>query len=294
MPLADRLVDETSPETLAGHDVVCLALPHGASAEVAAALDPETVVIDCGADFRLDDSDAWQQYYGSDHAGTWPYGLPELPGQRGKLAGARRIAVPGCYPTSATLALLPAITRRLTTAEDVVVVAASGPSGAGRSLKMHLLGSELMGSASAYGVGGVHRHTPELLQNLRACGADAPSVSFTPVLVPMSRGILATCTAPLADPGIAQSEAYAAYAEAYADEPFVHLLPEGQWPQTQSVLGSNAVQLQVAVDRGARRLVAVAALDNLTKGTAGGAIQCMNLALGIPETTGLSSVGVAP
>ena len=294
VPLADRLVAETSPETLAGHDVVFLALPHGASAEVAAELDPETVVIDCGADFRLDDPTAWQQYYASDHAGTWPYGLPELPGQRGKLAGARRIAVPGCYPTTATLALLPAITRQLTTAEDVVVVAASGPSGAGRSLKTHLLGSELMGSASAYGVGGVHRHTPELLQNFRACGAAAPSVSFTPVLVPMSRGILATCTAPLADPDIAQPEAYAAYAETYAAEPFVHLLPEGQWPQTQSVLGSNAVQLQVAVDRGAGRLVAVAALDNLTKGTAGGAVQCMNLALGLPETTGLSSVGVAP
>ena len=294
VPLADRLVDETSPETLAGHDVVFLALPHGASAEVAAALDPETVVIDCGADFRLDDPDAWQQYYGSDHAGTWPYGLPELPAQRDKLVGARRIAVPGCYPTTATLALLPAITRQLTAAEDVVVVAASGPSGAGRSLKTHLLGSELMGSASAYGVGGVHRHTPELLQNFRVCGAPTPSVSFTPVLVPMSRGILATCTAPLADPDIAQSNAYAAYADAYAAEPFVHVLPEGQWPQTQSVLGSNAVHLQVAVDRGAGRLVAVAALDNLTKGTAGGAVQCMNLALGVPETTGLSSVGVAP
>ena len=167
MPLADRAVEPTSAETLAGHDVVFLALPHGASAEVAAALDPDTVVIDCGADFRLADPAAWQQFYGSPHAGTWPYGLPELPGQREKLAGARRIAVPGCYPTTATLALLPAITAGLTDASDVVIVAASGPSGAGRSLKPHLLGSELMGSASAYGVGGGHRHTPGAAAELR-------------------------------------------------------------------------------------------------------------------------------
>lgn len=294
IPLSDRLVAETLPEVLADHDVVFLALPHGASGEVAAQLHPDTVVIDSGADFRLSEADAWQKFYQSAHAGTWPYGLPELPGQRDKLAGARAIAVPGCYPTTATLALLPAITHGLTTAQDVVIVAASGPSGAGRSLKPHLLGAELMGSASAYAVGGVHRHTPELLQNFAACGAAQPSVSFTPVLVPMSRGILATCTAPLAEFGISYEQTYAAYAEAYADEPFVHLLPEGQWPQTKSVLGSNAVHVQVAVDHDAGRLVAVAVLDNLTKGTAGAAVQCMNLALGLPETTGLSTVGVAP
>ncbi len=294
VPLAGRIVGQTDAETLRGHDVVFLALPHGASAAVAEQLDPDTVVIDCGADFRLDDPLAWQQFYGSAHAGTWPYGLPELPGQRGKLVGARRIAVPGCYPTTATLALLPAITAGLTAARDVVVVAASGPSGAGRSLKPHLLGSELMGSACAYGVGGVHRHTPEMLQNFRTCGAEAPSVSFTPVLVPMSRGILATCTAPLADPTRSTADAYEAYATTYAGEPFIHLLPAGQWPQTQSVLGSNAVHLQVTVDQAAGRLVAVAALDNLTKGTAGGAVQCMNLALGLPESTALSTVGVAP
>ena len=293
-PLADRVVQETTPETLAGHDVVFLALPHGASGAVAAQLDPDTLVVDCGADFRLSDSAAWQHYYNSPHAGTWPYGLPELPGQRERLAAARAIAVPGCYPTTATLALLPAITAGLTDAHDVVVVAASGPSGAGRALKPHLLAAELMGSASAYGVGGVHRHTPEMLQNFAACGAEAPTVSFTPVLVPMSRGILATCTAPLRSDSTTQAETYAAYAEAYLHEPFVHLLPEGQWPQTQSVLGSNAVHVQVAVDRNAGRLIAVAALDNLTKGTAGGAVQCMNLALGLPETTGLTSVGVAP
>ena len=293
-PLADRLVAETTPEALVGHDVVFLALPHGASAALATELHPDTVVIDCGADFRLEDAEAWQQFYGSPHAGTWPYGLPELPGQRGKLSGARTIAVPGCYPTAATLALLPAITEGLTDAHDSVIVAASGPSGAGRALKPNLLGAELMGSASVYGVGGVHRHTPELLQNFRTCGAERPSVSFTPVLVPMSRGILATCTTPLLDPGLTTDQAYAVYATEYADEPFVHLLPQGQWPQTQSVLGANTVHIQVAVDPAAGRLVAVAALDNLTKGTAGGAVQCMNLALGLSETTGLPLVGVAP
>jgi N-acetyl-gamma-glutamyl-phosphate reductase len=294
VPLADRLIEPTSVETLSGHDVVFLALPHGASAEVATDLSPHTLVIDCGADFRLADPDAWQTFYGSVHAGTWPYGLPELPGQREKLAGARRIAVPGCYPTTATLALLPAIAAGLTDASDVVIVAASGPSGAGRALKSHLLGSELMGSASAYGVGGMHRHTPELVQNFAICGAPAPRVSFTPVLVPMSRGILATCTTVVPDPLLTTEDAYAAYAEAYAGEPFVHLLPAGQWPQTQSVLGANAVHVQVVVDQAAHRLVAVAALDNLTKGTAGGAVQCMNLALGLPERTGLTTIGVAP
>jgi N-acetyl-gamma-glutamyl-phosphate reductase len=292
--LSDRLVAETSKEVLVGHDVVFLALPHGASAEVAAQLHSDTVVIDCGADFRLEEAEAWQRFYQSTHAGSWPYGLPELPGQRDKLVGARAIAVPGCYPTAATLALLPAITHGLTKAQDVVVVAASGPSGAGRSLKPHLLGAELMGSASAYSVGGVHRHIPELLQNFAACGASDPSVSFTPVLVPMSRGILATCTAPVAEPGISHDQVYAGYAEVYADEPFVQLLPEGQWPQTKSVTGSNAVQVQVTVDHDAGRLVAIAVLDNLTKGTAGAAIQCMNLALGLPETTGLTTIGVAP
>jgi len=293
VPLADRTVLETAAETLADHDVVFLALPHGTSAAVAESLGPETVVIDCGADFRLTDAAAWQQFYGSAHSGSWPYGLPELPGQRDKLTGARRVAVSGCYPTTATLALLPAIRHGLTDANDTVVVAASGPSGAGRSLKPHLLGSELMGSATAYGVGGGHRHVPELLQNFRACGAEQPTVSFTPVLVPMSRGILATCSAPLAD-GRGLVDVLAAYHEDLDPEPFVHLLPEGSWPQTQSVLGSNAVHVQVAVDVAAGRLVAVAALDNLTKGTAGGAVQCMNLALGLPETTGLSTVGVAP
>lgn len=293
LPLSDRIVADTTPENLAGHDVVFLALPHGTSGAVAEQLGDDVLVIDAGADFRLASSADWERYYGSPHAGTWPYGLPELPGQRDVLSAAKRIAVPGCYPTTVTLALLPALTAGLIDGSDVVVVAASGPSGAGKSLRVNLLGAELMGSASAYGVGGVHRHVPELLQNFRLLGAAEPSVSFTPVLVPMSRGILATCTAPLPkqiDVDVVRD----AFAAAYADEPFVYVLPEGIWPQTQSILGSNAVQIQVAVDADAGRLVVVAALDNLTKGTSGGAVQCLNLACGFEETTGLSTIGVAP
>jgi len=292
LPLADRVLAETTVETLRGHDVVFLALPHGESGAVAARLGDDTVVIDCGADFRLADPAAWARFYGGDHAGTWPYGLPELPGQREVLRTATRIAVPGCYPTVSSLTLAPAVAAGLVE-PDVVVVAASGTSGAGKAPKPHLLGSEVMGNASAYGVGGVHRHTPEITQNLSALVDGTVRVSFTPLLVPMSRGILATCSARLTGDTTA-AEAYDVYARAYADEPFVHVLAPGQWPQTKSVTGSNAVHLQVAVDEDARRLVAVGAVDNLAKGTAGAAVQCMNLALGLDEGLGLTTVGVAP
>jgi len=293
VPLADRVLEETTVEVLSGHDVVFLALPHGESAQYAAALGDDAVVIDCGADFRLTDPAMWERFYGSAHAGSWPYGLPELPGQREVLRGARRIAVPGCYPTVATLALAPAVAAGVAQPDDLVVVAASGTSGAGKAAKAHLLGSEVMGSVSAYGVGGTHRHTPEIVQNLSALTEGEVKVSFTPVLVPMPRGILATCTASVA-PGAGPGDVRAAYEKAYADEPFVHLLPEGQWPTTKAVLGSNSVHLQVTVDEAAGRMVAVGAVDNLAKGTAGAAVQCMNLALGLPETTGLTTVGVAP
>jgi N-acetyl-gamma-glutamyl-phosphate reductase len=292
LPFADFVVQPSDAASLAGYDVVVLALPHGESAGIAAQLPDDTVVIDCGADHRLNDPAAWARWYGGEHAGSWPYGLPELPGQREKLTGATRIAVPGCYPTSVTLAMAPALAAGLIE-PDVVVVAASGTSGAGKSAKPHLLGSEVMGSASAYGVGGVHRHTPEMIQNLSQAAGAQVSVSFTPTLVPMSRGILATCSAKL-QPGVDAESARAAYAKAYVDEPFVHLLPEGQWPTTAQVLGANTVALQIAVDADSGRLVVVAAVDNLTKGTGGAALQCANLALGIPETTGLPLVGVAP
>lgn len=290
--LADRDVVATSTENLAGHDVVFLALPHGASAEVAAELGDETLIVDCGADFRLTDPAQWLKYYGSDHAGSWPYGMPELPGQRGVLADTKRIAVPGCYPTCVTLSLLPALTAGLIDGHDVTVAAASGTSGAGKSAKTHLLASEVMGSMSAYGVGGMHRHTPEILQNMALLGAATPSVSFTPMLAPMSRGILAVVTAPIS--GHSTAEVQQAYQDAYANEPFCTALPTGQWPASKSVLGSNGFQVQVTVDEAAGRMVAVGTLDNLTKGTAGAAIQSMNLALGLPETTGLSAIGVAP
>ncbi|WP_410574579.1 N-acetyl-gamma-glutamyl-phosphate reductase [Amycolatopsis sp. cmx-4-61] len=292
VPLADRVLAETTPETLAGHDIVFLALPHGHSAAIAAQLGPDVLVVDLGADHRLADAGDWQRWYGGDHAGQWPYGLPELPGAREELAGTKRIAVPGCFPTGGSLALAPAFAAGLIE-PDVTIVAVTGTSGAGKSLKPNLLGSEVMGSASAYGVGGAHRHTPEFVQNLSAVAGERVTVSFTPVLAPMPRGILTTASAPLKD-GVDEAAARAAYEKAYDAEPFVQLLPAGAWPTTASTLGSNNTQLQVTVDTGARRLVVVAAIDNLTKGTAGGAVQSMNLALGLPETTGLSTVGVAP
>ncbi|MCX4910184.1 N-acetyl-gamma-glutamyl-phosphate reductase [Streptomyces sp. NBC_00878] len=292
LPLADHVLQETTSEVLAGHDVVFLALPHGQSAAVAEQLGPDVLVVDMGADFRLKDAADWERFYGSAHAGTWPYGLPELPGARAALEGSKRIAVPGCYPTAVSLALFPAYAASLAEPE-AVIVAASGTSGAGKSPKAHLLGSEVMGSMSPYGVGGVHRHTPEMIQNLGAAAGEPVTVSFTPTLAPMPRGILATCTAK-ARAGVTAESVRAAYEKAYADEPFTHLLPEGQWPATASVYGSNAVQVQVAFDAAAHRIIAISAIDNLTKGTAGGAVQSMNIALGLDEATGLSTIGVAP
>jgi N-acetyl-gamma-glutamyl-phosphate reductase len=293
VPLADRLVEPTDLQHLSGHDIVFLALPHGASAEIAAELGPGVLVVDCAADHRLVDPAKWQQYYGSEHAGSWPYGLPELPGQREKLAGSKRIAVPGCNPTASTLALLPAVTAGLIDTDDIVVVLATGPSGAGKKLAVSYLAAEIMGSATPYQVGGIHRHTPEMEQNLIACGATDPHVSFTPVLVPMARGILATCTARLST-DVTAEEVYAAYRTAYQAEPFIHLLPQGVWPQTQATLGANTAHVQAGVDQHTDRLVAIAAIDNLAKGTAGAAVQCTNIALGLDETLGLTTIGVAP
>ncbi len=290
LPLAERVLEPTDPEVLAGHDVVFLALPHGHSAALAEDLGPDTVVIDCGADFRITDPAAWQRFYGSKHAGSWPYGLPELPGSRERLRGATRVAVPGCYPTAALLALFPALAAGL--AEPAVtVVAVSGTSGAGRAAKVDLLASEVIGSARAYNIAGAHRHTPEIAQGLQAVSGRAVTVSFTPVLIPTVRGILATCTAPTA---ASISEIRSAYETAYDAEPFVHLLPAGRLPRTGSVIGSNAAHLAVEVDSDAGVLVAVCAIDNLVKGTAGAAIQSMNLALDWPEALGLSTVGLAP
>lgn len=298
-PLADRVLQPTSAQTLAGHDVVVLALPHGASGPLAAELGEQTLVLDCGADHRLTDAMAWQAFYGSPHAGSWPYGLPELihagtgKQQRENLRTARRIAVPGCNVTAVTLAAQPGLAAGVIEAADLVAVLANGYSGAGKAAKTHLLAAEGLGSAVPYAVAGTHRHVPEIEQNLKIAGAEQVRISFTPTLVPMSRGILATVSAPLA-PGVDPARVRSAWEEHCAGEPFVHLLPPGQWPSTAATAGSNAAHVQVAYDERAGRVVIVCALDNLGKGTAGGAIQSMNLALGLPEGLGLPVTGVAP
>ena len=293
----DLVLEPTTAASLRGHDVVFLALPHGASAALAVSLPEDVVVVDCGADYRLSDAEAWHAFYGSQHAGTWPYGLPELPirggSVRDELKGAIRIAVPGCYPTACSLALAPGFAAGLLEPNDVVIVAASGTSGAGKGLKPHLLGSEVMGSMSPYGVGGGHRHTPEIRQNLALAAGEPVTLSFTPTLAPMARGILATCTARVTA-GTTAEGLRAAWEDAYGGEPFVHVLPQGQWPRTADVLGANVAQVQLTLDESVGRAVVVAAIDNLTKGTAGGAIQCANLALGLPETAGLPVAGVTP
>lgn len=297
VPLGDRVIEPTTIDALAGHDVVVLALPHGASGVIAAQLSADTLVLDCGADYRLASADAWAEYYGGEHAGTWPYGLPELitptGHQRDALKGSRRVAVPGCNVTAVTLALQPGVAAGVIDPTDIVATLAVGYSGAGKKLATNLLASEGLGAAVPYAVGGVHRHIPEIVQNLLSAGADDVRITFTPVLVPMSRGILATVTAPIV-PGVSAEAVRAAWVDAYADEPFMHVLPEGQWPSTAGVIGANTALLQVTVDQKAGKVVAVCAIDNLVKGTAGAALQSMNVALGLPETTGLNLIGVAP
>jgi N-acetyl-gamma-glutamyl-phosphate reductase len=286
--LADRVLAPTTPESLAGADLVVLALPHGESGGLAATLPVDQPVVDLGADHRLTDPQAWVMAYGGDHAGSWTYGLPELPGQRAAIAASSRVAVTGCYAVAITLALAPLIAAGLVEPDDVVAVAASGTSGAGRSAKAHLLGSEVMGDLSPYKVGR-HQHVPEILQ-----ATGARTLSFTPVLAPMPRGILATVTARPAEARVEAGAVRAVLAEAYATEPFVHLLPDGRWPHTAATLGSNSAHLQATVDTSSGRIVVCSAIDNLGKGAAGQAVQCANLVLGLPETAGLSADGVAP
>ena len=297
--LANLTFEPHSAVKEADADLVFLALPSGQSAPVAASLDDDIAVVDLGPDFRLADPADWTRHYGGDHPGRWVTGLPELPGARPLIRGASRVAAPGCYATAAIVALAPLVAAGLVAADDVVVVAASGTSGAGRSLRADLLGSEVMGSVSAYQAGGAHRHTPEIEQALaEAAGGRPARVSFTPMLAPMPRGILATCTArlvPAAGTGAADTAGLrAALADAYAGEPFVALLPAGRWPATAAVAGSNGVHVQAAADPRTGRATVVAAIDNLGKGAAGQAIQNANLMLGLPETAGLTSIGVAP
>jgi N-acetyl-gamma-glutamyl-phosphate reductase len=303
--LAGRVFDPADPASLAAADLVFLALPNGESAALAAALPGHVRVVDLSASFRLADPQAWATYYRTGYPGCWIYGLPELPGARDRISAARRVASPGCYATASILALAPLLAAGLAEPQDIVIVAASGTSGAGRSPSAALLATEVMGAVSAYQVGGTHRHTPEIEQALAgaaggqpggAAAADAarPSVSFTPMLAPMPRGILATCTARLTGAAPGTPAVRAALADAYAGEPFVRVLPEGNWPATGATVGSNAVHLQAAADAHAGRAVVVAALDNLGKGAAGQAVQAANLMLGLPEAAGLTALGVAP
>ena len=309
--LASMQIQDTDPEILAGHDLVVLALPHGASGPLAEQLDPQSLMVDLGADHRLEDPGDWQDYYGGPFSSPWTYGMPELlnPGggrQRQLLGQTRRIAGPGCNVTAVTLAFQPALSAGLVQTDDLVADLAVGYSGAGRSGgRMDLLAAQAINSAHPYSVGGTHRHIPEILQNLRKAAAVDPSfaqsqkpirLGLTPILVPMSRGILAVVSAKLSARGrsMGMADIRAVWEGIYAKEPFVDLLPEGKLPSTADVYGSNRAQIQVAVDQRADRLYAFAAIDNLTRGTAGQALQAVNLALGLPEETGLTTIGVAP
>ena len=291
--LAGLTLEPTEPARLAAADLVFLALQAEESAAVAAQLPDGTAVIDLSASFRLADPADWARFYAGPHAGHWVYGLPELPGARDRIRAARQVAAPGCHATAVILALAPLLAAGLADPADIVAVAASGTSGAGRSPRPGLLATEVMGAVSAYQVGGVHRHTPEIEQALGQVTGTRPTVSFTPLLVPMPRGILATCTARLAAHPAA-GDPRAVLADAYAGEPFIRVLPDGQWPSTAATLGGNAVHLQAATDAHAGRAVVVAAEDNLVKGAAGQAIQIANLMLGLPEGAGLAVNGVAP
>jgi len=300
--LAGRGFDTDEALAGCGCDLVFLALPAGSSPRLAGDLGQDVRIIDLGPDFRLADPAAWARHYQGPHAGRGTTGLPELPGARKQIRAATRGAVPGCYATAAIVALAPLLAAGLIEPQDIVIVAASGTSGAGRVPKPELLGSEVMGAVSAYQAGGTHRHTPEIEQALaEAAGRTARggpgqagvTVSFTPVLAPMPRGILATCTARLTPrPGTAPLRD--ALAEAYAGEPFICVLPEGRWPTTAAAAGSNGVHLQAAADARTGRATVVAAIDNLGKGAAGQAIQNANLMLGLPEAAGLTAYGVAP
>ena len=291
--LAGRTFAATDSDSFAQADVIFCALPHGQSAQILTGLSDETVVVDLGADFRLADANAWTTYYDGQHAGTWTYGMPELNGQRHRIQESRRIANPGCYPTGVILGLAPILAAGLVAGDDVVVVGASGTTGAGRGSSEALSASTVMGQVSAYKAGGHHQHTPEMEQGLTQAFGSPVTVSFTPVLAPMPRGILATTSARLAV-GATSADLRAALIAAYDDEPFVYVLPEGFWPGTGAVLGSNSVHLQVAADPHSGRAVVVSAIDNLVKGAAGQAIQNANLAMGFPETDGLSCNGVTP
>lgn len=270
-------------------DVVFIALPHGQSASVVKNIPSHTKVIDLGADFRLSDSAQWDKYYDGEHAGVWTYGLPEIPGQREKISKSVQVSNPGCYATSIITGLLPALD--FIDVSDVVVVAASGTTGAGRSAKINLIASEVMGSLTSYKFGGIHQHTPEVEQELSNVSGKDVKISFTPILAPMPRGILSTISARL-NTSLSTEQVNALYAKFYEADYFVDVLQVGQLPKTGSLTGSNKIQVQVAVDEHVQRLVISVALDNLGKGAASQAIQNANLMCGFHEGAGLSTDGL--
>jgi N-acetyl-gamma-glutamyl-phosphate reductase len=271
-------------------DLVFLALPHGESAGLIAKIPARVKIVDLGADFRLENAAQWEKYYGGMHAGAWVYGLPELsPGQREAIKKETKVANPGCYATSISVGIAPAL--HLIDSTDIVVVAASGTTGAGRSAKINLIGSEVMGSLTSYKFGGVHQHTPEIEQALSAVGKKPAKISFTPILAPMPRGILSTISGKLIQP-LTTQQAHVLFSAHYAEEFFVDVLPIGQMPKTSAVTGSNKVQLQVAIDENTNRLIVSVAIDNLGKGAAGQAIQNANLICGIAEISGLALDGI--
>lgn len=280
---------ETSISQINECELVFLALPHGESGRIAKTINESVKIVDLGADFRLSNEQAWKKYYNDQYAGKWAYGLPELPDQREKLIGVNRVANPGCYATAAALAVAPIAKSAQSGLDDIVVVAASGTTGAGRSAKINLSASEVMNSLTSYKFGGVHQHTPEIEEALTALGGGEVKISFTPILAPMPRGILATVTMKST---LQKNDARELYASAYKNEKFVQLLPEGQMPETSAVLGSNSAHLQVAVDEHTSRLVISIAIDNLGKGAAGQALQNANLMCGLPEDSGLSALGI--
>jgi len=286
---AGRKFTAFAPGDFAQCQLVFLALPHGESAKLIAQLSNETKIVDLGADFRLRSEQSWEKYYGGDYAGAWVYGLADIPGKSEEIAAASRIANPGCYATSIALGAAPA--AAFADLSDVVVVAASGTTGAGRSAKINLIASEVSGSLTSYKFGGVHQHTPEIEETLSALSGQAVKVSFTPILAPMPRGILSTITVKLSK-DISIADVRAAYEKYFEGSPFVHLLPEGQMPKTSAVVGSNHAQMQVAIDQHTNRLVVSIAIDNLGKGAAAQALHNANLISGLDATTGLLGNGL--
>ena len=278
-----------SPADFATCDLIFLALPHGESAKVIAQLPTSAKIVDLGADYRLESAEQWSKYYGGDHAGAWTYGLADIEPFKALISQATKVANPGCYATSIALGAAPAAS--IADLTDVVVVAASGTTGAGRSAKINLIASEVAGSLTSYKFGGVHQHTPEIEQALGKVAGVEAKISFTPILAPMPRGILSTITAKLISK-VSTEEAHALYSDYFADSQFVTVLPLGVMPKTAALTGSNHVQIQVAVDSHTSRLVVSVAIDNLGKGAAAQAIQNANLMCGLDEAAGLRFDGL--